>query len=546
MNVDSGSVLSGYRLLRAVGRRWLLVLSVPTVTVLLALLFIFLVPPLFESRATIRFLEDQTPLGGSLTSALGQGGGGGLSLLAGLAGRSVPTQTEIEVLRSRELAAVIMDELGLRLELRRPSRVRYGVVFQDVLISDEAPEGKFTLDRLNEGEFRITASVVTERDVFRPILNERRAQEDFGSARVGEVLPIPGTRIILSPEAADFKQIRFRVHAAQDALDDLQELISVDRPRRDADVVSVRVRWTDPEIAAETASLMATRFIERREEFLGREYGRTSVFLSMELDSLREELVIAEENLRAYREIEGIVEPEAQATAAVEQLTDLQVRRDLLAVEQQALTTLVDEIQGNLLNSPESVEESPYRRLVYFPTLLANTATAELLRLLGELENEKAALLDRRTSRAREVQVLNERVDELEEQLRSVAQTYLEGLENQVESLDELLLEFRAQLDQLPAVELEYLRRKRQVEVLTELYVFMEMRQKEAEITAEGESGGARVIDAAEVPIEPVRPRPLLTLLMSAIAGLGIGIAGAFALENSVSAFGEVSSEVAG
>ena len=79
-------------------------------------------------------------------------------------------------------------------------------------------------------------------------------------------------------------------------------------------------------------------------------------------------------------------------------------------------------------------------------------------------------------------------------------------------------MEVRAQLDQLPAVELEYLRRKRQVEVLTELYVFMEMRQKEAEITAEGESGGARVIDTAEIPIEPVRPRPLLTLLLSQIS----------------------------
>jgi uncharacterized protein involved in exopolysaccharide biosynthesis len=507
----------------------------------LALLFIFLVRPVFESGVSIRFLADQSPLGGALGSAAGQGSGG-LSLLASIAGRAVPTQTEVEVLRSRGLAGVVMKELGLRLELRKPSRVRRGAVFQEVTIFDDAVEGNFTLERVADGEFSVTARIVVDRNVFRPILNESKTEVALGSARVGEPLPIGGARIVLAPEAATLRRIRFRIHPMQDALDDFQKRISIDRPRRDADVVRIHVRWSDPEVAAHAADRMAVRFMERREAFLSREFGRTATFLSSELDSLQGELIVAEEALRVYREAEGIVEPEVQATVAVEQLADLQGRRDLIASERQALLTLLDEVRAIPV---DVAEESPYRQLVYFPTLLATTATAELLRLLGELENQRAALLDRRTPDAREIRVLSERVTELEHQLRTVAETFMNGLGNQVESMDKLISGFRDILERVPAVELQYLRRQRQVEVLTEVYLFMQLRQKEAEITAAGESGGVRIMDASEVPIEPVVPQPLLTLIISLIVGVGIGVGGAAALEHAGSVVGEVPPEIA-
>jgi len=528
---------------KALRRRWLLVLGTPTATTLLALLFIFLVRPVFESGVSIRFLEDQSPLGGTLGAAVGgAAGGGGLSMLASLAGRAVPTQTEVAVLGSRALAGVVMNELGLRLELRKPSMVRRGAVFQEVTISDTAAEGKFTLERVADGQFSVVGRIVVDRNVFRPILNERKTEVDLGTARVGEPLPIAGARIILAPEAATMSRIRFRIHPLQDALDDFQERVSVERPRRDADVVSINVRWSDPDVAASAADLLATRFLERREEFLSREFGRTANFLSSELDSLQGELVVAEEALRRYREAEDIVEPEAQATVAVEQLADLQGRRDLIFAERQALLTLLDEVRALPV---DATEESPYRQLVYFPTLLATTATAELLSLLGELENGRAALLDRRTPEAREIVALSDRVSELEQQLGTVAETFVQGLGNQVESLDELIAGFLVRLERVPAVELEYLRRRRQVEVLTELYMFMQLRQKEAEITAAGESGGARIVDGAEVPIEPVLPQPLLTLIISLIVGVCIGVGGAVALEHSGSVVGEAPPEIA-
>lgn len=521
----------GIDLAGALRRRWWLPMFVPAATVAAAIVFVLFVRPAFESTTTLRFTEDQSPFGGAMPAGLGESGGGGLSLLASLTGRSVPIQSEMAVLRSRALSEVVVDELGLRLELDEPTRTAWDDVFTEVWVGPDAAEGEYELTRSGAG-FQVRGEVLVGRDPFRPFLNERREVRDFGTVAPGGTLVLEGARVTLAAGTDGMSTVRFAILPRADALDVFRERVVVTKPDRDADLVEVAVEWPDPALAARIADLLTTRFMQRREALQAEQFGRTAGFLGGQLDSLQTELEGAEERLRAYREDERIVEPEAQATAAVEQLAEIQARRDLLASERRALLALLDEIRAeDVPDDPQA--ESPFRRLVFFPTLLQNTATAELLRLLGELENDRAALYDRRTATAREVEVLSERIRGLEAQLRTVAETYLEGLQNQVASLDELLDGFQAQLARVPAVELEYLRRRRQVEVLGQLYAFMELRQKEAEVTAAGEAGGVRVVDPPVVPIEPVRPKPALTLALGLMVGLILGVAGAVVLDHA-------------
>ncbi len=520
----------GIQLGSALRQRWWLVIGTPFVTAVMALMFVFWVRPLFESTTTLRFTEDQSPFGGAAAAGVGDGGGG-LSLLASLAGRSVPIQSEMSVLRSRSLSLIVVDELGLRLEVDEPKRMAWDDLFARVELYDDVAEGEYELEAAGTG-FQVRGEVLVGRDPFRPIMNEQYEVRDFGTAAPGQALPIPGMNVVLAASAAGVERIVFKVLPAQDALDGFQERVVVSKPEREADLVQVAVQWTDPALAARIAEVLTRHFIERREALQAEQYGRTAGFLSGQLDSLNLELETAEERLKRYREAEGIVEPEAQATAAVEQLAEVQARRDLLVAERRALTQLMDQVAADAAAGPQAVE-SPYRRLVFFPTLLQNAATAELLRLMGELENERAELYGRRTAESREASVITERIGQLEGQLRVMAETYLEGIDNQVQSFDALLSNFSDQLARVPAVEQEYLRRRRQVEVLTQLYVFMEMRQKEAEVTSAGEAGGVRIIDRPAVAIEPIRPKPTLTLGLALVVGLILGVAGAVVLDHA-------------
>ncbi len=518
---------------RALRERWWLVVLTPVVTVALAVVFLLWVRPVFESTTTLRFVDDQSPFGGASAPGL-ESGGSGLSVLASLTGRSIPIQSEMSVLRSRDLARGVVRDLGLRVFLDEPDGVAWGDVFQTTSVGDGAAEGEYTLSA-GDGGFTVVGDILVDRDPFKPFLNERRERRELGRVSVGGRLPIDGTNITLSSSADRFDEITFTIMSNVEAVDIFQERVTVGKPDREADVVEVVSEWWDPVMAARIAEHLTDRFIARREALQAEQYGTAAGFLSGQLDSLSSELRGAEDDLRSYREAQGIVEPEAQATSAIEQLAGLQGRRDLLVAERRSLARLLREVQAEEAagNSAEPPGESPYRRLVFFPTLLQNAATAELLRLLGELENERASLYGRRTVEAREVQVLTQRISELEGQLRTVAETYLQGLGNQVDELADLLSGFAVQLSRVPATELEYLRRRRQVEVLTQLYVFMEMRQKEAEVTAAGEAGGVRILDRPMVAIEATRPRPALTVGLALVVGLLLGLAGAVVLDHT-------------
>jgi tyrosine-protein kinase Etk/Wzc len=181
--------------------------------------------------------------------------------------------------------------------------------------------------------------------------------------------------------------------------------------------------------------------------------------------------------------------------------------------------------------SPDPLMPSPYRALLGFPTLLRNPATAELLKTLNDAESHRASLLDRRTLEDPEVMQLTTRIRQVEEQLRNIAMTYLQGVTETVRSLDGTLANFSSQLQQIPEQELQLARLRRQASVTEELYTSLQLRLKETQILAALEDPTVRVVDPAMVPRRPIRPQVPLSLALALVGGLVLGVGAATARE---------------
>lgn len=526
MTASPRSVPSGRDLLRALRRRWWLVAATAIVTAVLALAFVFLVTPTFQASTSLRVVEEESVLGGALATAA-QSGGGGLSFLASLTGQGVPLQTEMAVLSSRGLLEELVEEMGLRVAVKEPARVPRSSVLAEVHTALDGPEGVLELERQRDGRFRASAEILVGRDPFRVIGAERYERRDLGTVAPGEALEVDGARLVLASEAGSHARIVLRLLPRDEALETLEASLSVTRPQRDADVVAVAVTWSDPEVAADAANRLVARYLAYREEVRVGQARRSADFLTRQLDSLGTELAAAEETLRRFQEARGVVAPETQVSAEVERFAELKGRRDLLAAERQGLSRLIEDLDAGGATSADQ------RRLAFFPTLLQSQGTAELLRLLGDLEKERTLLLDRRTDDARGVAQLNRRIAGLETEVRRAAETYLQGLDHQVTALDDVLTSFQKELDRVPAVEMAYFRLRRQVELLTELSIFLETRQKEAELNAAQEGVGAYVLARARPPLEPVSPKPALTLALALVLGVVLGAAGAVAVEQA-------------
>ena len=178
--------------------------------------------------------------------------------------------------------------------------------------------------------------------------------------------------------------------------------------------------------------------------------------------------------LRSFREQNRIMSAEAEADAQVSRLAQMQARRDMLSAEREALGQLLAEVRTE---QPGSDGASPYRKLLSFPTLITNAASAEVWAQLVALENARVELLVTRTPADRDVRLLTERIEALESQLRTMTEIYYRGLGGQVRTLGDALSGFEAELARIPVQQMTYVRMERQAKILSDLYILLQTKK---------------------------------------------------------------------
>ncbi len=471
-------------------QRWVM-LAALVVSVAAVMAYTVWARPVYEASSMLRFEHEQVNLP---------------QLVEQLTSES-RISTEMEVLQGRTAADAVIDSLGLRAALQRPRKGRITRLFPTLRVAATADTS--TLRFSVEGDSGYAAW--REGDSTAAL-----------HAALGAPVTLAGVTLALSREAIGEKEIRLHIGSPEEALRGFTSALKVSRPARDADLIEVGFRAGDPELAARAANYLADHLITAQQAELERRTGLAVNFLGLQVDSVRAAMRVAEDKLQAYRERAKAVDPSEQARTQVGRLGQLQADRAGLEAERGALASLMQRIQLDSAASPDG--PSPYRRLLGFPSILRNQAASELLSSLTTLENERSALLRRRTWLDPDVQSLTARIDALDAQLKGIATTYLEGLTSQVAGLDQAGHQFGRAMDSLPLVEIQTARLQREATILEELYATMTTRLKEAEIVRAVQDPAVRVVDRAFRAARPIRPKPALNLALSLILGGMLGL----------------------
>lgn len=455
--------------------------------------------PVYESETALR-IEDRQP-------AVPE-------LLRPLSGES-EVSTEMEILGSRTLVEDAVAELGLQAVLAEPRRVSRGLLVDSLVVDREAEPAIYVLERRGADRFAV---LLDETDV--PV----------AEARVGRRVSFGGVSLTLLPAAAAYDRLELAVSRFQSAVAATSRRIDVARAARDARIVNLTYRDSDPTLAAAVPNLIASRFVDRRREMQRATTASTIRFLREQLDTLAVQLADAETELLKFRERERVVNPVIEGSTQITQFMEMQTERSMLDAERAALARLLREVRTAAAQKAAD-EPSPYRNLLAFPTLLKNGAASELLQSLATVEDQRNQLLVRRTPRDPDVQNMTTRVTEIERELRSIAETYLQGLTHQVASIDSTLNRYGARLQQVPQRELQYTRLERQPKLLQELFALLQTRLKEAEIAQAAVDLSVQVVDPAVTPRTPISPRPAFNLGAGLLLGLLLGSGAAFLRE---------------
>jgi capsular exopolysaccharide synthesis family protein len=487
------------RLFGAMRRNWLRIGIGTAVVVAAALIYLRMAVPRFEATSSIRIDTRASTLP---------------TIYADQSTRD-EIFTEIEVLRSRTIAADVVDSQALQVELIAPKRVPRSHVFQSLRVSPTADTGSFRLVRGKDGRRVVEGTTI--------------------AAAAGTPATVHGVTFTLDPRAAEMDNIDVQVRSRDEAITELRREVDIGRAGLQASIIALRYESEDPEIARDVLNSWTANFVRRRQSIQRGEATNASAFIQAQLDTLMPQLASAEAKLLAFRNANSIVAPEFEASTQVSQSAQLQATRNELDAERASLEQAVARVRAAAATAPPDAP-SPYRDLIGFPTLLRNQAASELLRSLSSLDDQRAQLLMRRTSADPDVITISERIRVVEGQLQALTTTYLRGLTAQVASADASLGTYANTMRAIPSHEIEYARLQRAPQVYAELVSLLQTRLKEAQITEAVTDASVRIVDAAVAPTRPSSPNPPLVLALGLVGGLMFGAALAFIREQGVSA----------
>ena len=483
-------------LLGAVRRHWFLVALCVGLAVLAGGAVVARTRPIYEAATTIEIDPKQ-----SVTPEVYR-----------RASSSGDLATGIEVLKSWTLAAGVVDSLALRLRVVHPAAVSRQTLLANIEISREGADAEtYTLLRQPGDRFGVFAG---------------EPGRLVATVPVGTRVQADGVAFDLTPAAWEHQKLVLQVDGYESTVERVRGAIGVGRPGREASIVRVSHQDSDPVLARDVLNALTAQFMARRQAVQTAEARGVAAQLRGQIDTVSRELARAERGFRQYREREQVVDPELEGSTQVTRMAELQAQRGVLEVERRALAQLLNEVKGEATNGGGSAEA--YRRLAGSPTLFRQQAVSSYLNALTDVEAQRAVLLTRRTPNDPDVVALTSRVDELSEQLRATASTYLDGLTQQIAGVDSEIGRAAQQLGAAPGREAQFTQLQRQPAVLAQTLTMLQTRLKEAQIAQGMEDPSVRVLDRAVVPRRPLRPVPARDLSLAGGLGLLLGIGAAF------------------
>ena len=486
-----------------VQRNRLLILACVLVAGGLAWLYNSRATPYFQAFTTLRINED-----GRSGSAAGE-----LNLT--LFQNNSAIETEMAVLSSRMMAQSVAESLDMRFRLVEPRGVALSELFQEVRLPFDVRAGAYTLHR-DGAAFRILDA----------------DGRDVATAAPGNPVHLGDLSFTLSPQSLSHDRIRVVTRGLDAVVAEIRGGLSVRRPSRDQSIIEIRYEAPDPQFVAKAANRLANGFRAYRRSVQMTEASSTIEFLDRQIDTLSTQLREAENALRDFREREKIVSLTEEGASSIERFASLEVQHDLLQSERDALAGLIVELDEAAAQQRDPLQPSPARRVMGYPGLADNPGASQMLTTLITLENERAALLERRKPDDPDVQTLTGRIHGVEQELQHLTGTYMRNLDTQLSTIEGQLAQDAARLADFPGKEVEYQRLERRRLLLEGIFGLLQTDLKEAQIAQAVETPYATVIDPAIVPSRPVRPHKMRNLLLALAAGLLVGVAAAFGREH--------------
>lgn len=485
----------------ALRRYWWLVSAAMLVSMGIAAYRVSRELPQYLSTTSVRLRDASVHMSGDLAAA----GQNTTDQIPG--GLTDPILSQIQVLRSRAVAGMVADSLGLRLRPVSPD-FPYAVLGQ-VSVNSAARDGD-------------TVAVSFGANAVSGSLRGVRA-----SAPYGVPLQLPGV-VAVFERPGPSPSARFAIVSRDDAINAVLGGIQA-HPRDLTNVIDIGYTSFDPTLAKRIADAAALSFQRLNAESAQQASRRRALFIAEQLHSTDSLLVTAQTQLSAFRKSVNAFSPQEKFKTAQEGLSTMRMHREELDQEKR----IYDQM-GQALASGSRQGGEQMAALAASPQVASNGGLVSLYQQMLRYQTVRDSLTTGPWSRASsnpDVQRLDSLISTSRERLTSAVAARSTALSAQERVVDDVMSSDAASVASLPDAEAEQQRLARQVETLQTLADDLLREQQKARIDEAVEAGTVEIMDNALLPGAPIGRGGKKRVFFAMLVGLLIGGGGALILD---------------
>jgi succinoglycan biosynthesis transport protein ExoP len=295
-------------------------------------------------------------------------------------------------------------------------------------------------------------------------------------------------------------------------------------PLTDTRMLVISFAHTDPVLAADIVDNVAQVFIKRTFESKTEKYTNTSDWLDRSTRELEASVQKAEKELADYSGSHNIYSSDGKENLAIEKLTKLHGEVTRAQTERLLKQSLFEEVKAG--------------HVAQLPDAFADPRTTELKKRLGELTVKLSQLeltygpkYPEIVATKDEMAAIQRQIDDSKTSLEEKLKADYERAARDETSLNGALAIAKDEAAQQNQASIQFNILKKNVETANVLYTEFLQKTNQSKIQEHEQHNNTKMIDPPQVPMSPVAPNRLRTILIGFMVSLFAGVGLVFLLE---------------
>jgi tyrosine-protein kinase Etk/Wzc len=335
----------------------------------------------------------------------------------------------------------------------------------------------------------------------------------------------------------------------EDIVDKVQKNIAA-FPVKGSNIIEISFQSSKPVVCKEVATAAANVLQKRNYEIKKEGVGGVREFIEGQMTRYKEQLDVSGTELKNFKEKNNITSVDREAEEIMRRLTDAevlynQVKTDIgstknrLAALENKLAQQKSDLVPNITNIGSSWAQKLREKLVELNLQYMNLKVQgypedhpKMIDLKDDMDRIQNDLMERASKIAQNESALDP-LAQMEKYVGELItlQIELEALQAREEALESIMRNYNQSLGTLPDKEFELAKLTRERDVSQKIYTMLLEKLEEARIAESEQINPIRVIDKAQLPVDPISPRKKLNLAIGFLLGLIMGVAIAFVIE---------------